>query len=83
MREEKNITFTPIHAYISYEKGKAKLLIVNLSEEPIFTDLSSIIGYCEMTQYYGKPSNKIVKVNKQNLKGMVELEPYSISLLEE
>ena len=83
LREEKNISFTPIHAYISYEKGKAKLLIVNLSEEGISTDLSSIIGHCEMTQYYGKPSNKIVKVNKQKSKGMVELEPYSISLLEE
>lgn len=83
LREEKNITFTPIHAYISYAKGKAKLLIVNLSEERISTDLSTIIGHCEMTQYYGKPADKKVKVNKQNLKGMVELEPYSISLLEE
>ena len=36
-----------------------------------------------MTQYYGQPTNKIVKVNKQKLKGMVELKPYSISLLEE
>ena len=35
-----------------------------------------------MTQYYGKPSNKIFKVNKQKLKDG-KLEPYSISLLEE
>ena len=55
----------------------------NLSEESISTDLSSIIGNCEMNQYYGEPTNKIVKVNKQKLKGMVELKPYSISLLEE
>ena len=68
---------------MSYEKGKAKLLIVNLSEERISIDLSRIIGHCEMTQYYAKPSNKIVKVNKQNLKVMVELEPYSLSLFEE
>ena len=72
--------FTPISVM---KKEKAKLLIVNLSEERISTDLSSIIGSCEMTQYYGKPTNKIVKVNKQKLKGMVEVEPYSISLLEE
>ena len=83
LREEKNITFTPIHSYISYENRKAKLLIVNLSEERISTDLSSIIGYCEMTQYYAKPTNKTFNVSKQKLKGMVELEPYSISLLEE
>ena len=34
-----------------------------------------------MTQYYGKPSNKIVKVNKQKLKGMVELKPYPLVYL--
>ena len=66
LREEKNITFTPIHAYVSYENRKAKLLIVNLSEESISTDLSSIIGNCEMTQYYAKPTNKTFKVNNKN-----------------
>ena len=68
LKEEKNITFTPVHAYISYEKRKAKVLIVNLSEELIKTDLSPIVNNCEMTQYYAKPSKTNVNIKKTKIK---------------
>jgi hypothetical protein len=83
LREEKRITFAPIHAYISYKEEKAKLLIVNLSEKTLVTDLSSVIGECKMTQYHAEPNEEKAKVKKQIIKRKVELLPYSISLLEE
>lgn len=83
LREEKNISFKPIHAYISYKKEKAKLLIVNLSEEVLFINLNTIIGSCEMTQFHAKPNEMKVKFNKQSADEKIELPPYSISLFEE
>ena len=82
LREEKSITFTPIHAYISYEKDKVKLLIVNLSEKTLFTDLNLVMAESEMTQYYAKPNETKAKVKNQTVNNKVELLPYSISLFE-
>jgi len=83
LREEKRIAFTPIHAYISYQEGKAKLLIVNLSQKTLVADLDSVIEESKMTQYHANPNETKVKVKKQTVKRKVELLPYSISLLEE
>ena len=82
LREEKSITFTPIHAYISYEKDKVKLLIVNLSEKTLVTDLNSVMAESKMTQYYAKPNETKAKVKNQTVNNKVELLPYSISLFE-
>ncbi|MBL6658374.1 MAG: hypothetical protein ISP73_07240 [Flavobacteriales bacterium] len=83
LKEEKNTTFSPIHAYISYEDQKAKLLIINFSEEMLTIDLDKIMGKCEMEQHYAQPSDSKSNVIKQSLESEVELAPYSISLLEE
>ena len=83
LKEEKTITFTPVNAYISYEKQKAKLLIVNFSAEELSVDLSSYVGKCEATQHHAKPTDTKSKVIQHTIEGKVTLPPYSISLFEE
>ena len=83
LNEEKSITFASVHAYISSKDEKKKLLVVNFSEEILFTDINSIIENSEMTQYYAKPNQIAVNITKQFVEGKVELAPYSISLFEE
>ena len=83
LKEEINTTFTPFHAYISYKKQKAKLLVINFSEEVLSIDLDEIMGKCEMIQHHAHPSETKSNVLQQTVVGQVELAPYSISLFEE
>jgi len=83
LNEEKSIAFKTVYAYISYEKQKAKLLIVNFSEEELKTDLKNIIGKCTMTQHFAKPTETKSTIKKASIDGNVILPPYSISLFEE
>lgn len=83
LKEEINTTFTPFHAYISYEKQKTKLLVINFSEEVLSIDLDEIMGKCEMIQHHAHPSETKSNALQQTVVGQVELAPYSISLFEE
>lgn len=83
LKDETSIIFTPVHAYISYKKEKVKILIVNLSEEELNTDLNELIGKCEVTQYLATPKDYTVNKNQFIIEGQVTLPPYSISLIEE
>lgn len=76
--------FNPIHAYVSYNTNdKAKLLVVNLSQQTVTINIDSIFSGGELTQYYNQPNDISYKSTTKHVSTSFEIPAYSINLIEE
>ena len=83
-RNERTITFKPVHAYLSYDENKkAKLLVVNLTSEKLKLNIGDIITKGQLYQYVESLNENDAKSMVVNVEGSFEILPYSINLLEE
>ena len=83
-KNEKTISFNPVHAYLSYDKNEnAKLLVVNLTSNKLKIDVNTLLKSGEISQYYALPNEPDFKTKIIDYDGLVEISPYSLNLLEE